>query len=42
MVHVLSCSEARGIFLDQRLNLCLLHQQADSLPLSRQGKPANS
>ena len=26
-----------GIFLDQGLNLCLLHCQADSLPLSHQG-----
>ena len=32
-------SEAQGIFLDQGLNLCLLHQQADSLPLSHQGNP---
>ena len=29
VVHGLSCSEARGIFLDQGLNLCPLHQQAD-------------
>ena len=35
MVHRLSCS-TRGIFLDQGLNLCLLHWQADSLPLSHQ------
>ena len=32
----LSCSAACGIFLDQESNLCLLHWQADSLPL---GKP---
>ena len=35
-VHGLSCS-ACGIFLAQGLNLCLLHWQADSLPLSHQG-----
>ena len=34
----LSCSAARGIFPDQGWNLCLLHWQADSLPLSHQGK----
>ena len=32
----LSCSTACEIFLDQRLNLCLLHWQADSLPPSYQ------
>ena len=37
--HGLSCSEARGIFLDQGSNLCLLHQQVASLPLSHQGNP---
>ena len=31
-----SCSAACGIFLDQGLNPCLLHWQADSLPLSHQ------
>ena len=31
-----SCSIAPGIFLDQGLNLCLLHWQVDSLPLSHQ------
>ena len=36
-MHGLSCSVARGIFLDQGSNLCLLHWQADSLPLSHQG-----
>ena len=35
----LSCSEACGIFLDQRSNLCLLHWQADSLPLTHPGSP---
>ena len=37
--HGLSCSTARGIFLDQGLNLCLLRWQADSSPLSHQGNP---
>ena len=32
VAHGLSCSVASGIFLDQELNLCLLHWQADSLP----------
>ena len=36
----LSCSVACGIFPDQGLNPCLLHWQADSLPLSHQGSPA--
>ena len=35
----LSYSKACGIFLDQGLNSCLLHWQADSLPLSHPGKP---
>ena len=30
VVHGLSCSAACGIFLDQGLNLCLLHWQAVS------------
>ena len=34
----LSCSSACGIFPDQGLNPCLLHGQADSLPLSHQGR----
>ena len=34
-----SCSTACGIFLNQDLNLCLLHGQADSLPRSHQGSP---
>ena len=37
MAHRLSCIVARGIFPDQGLNLCLLHWQMDSLPLSHQG-----
>ena len=40
VVHRLSCSMTCGIFLDQGLNLCLLHWQEDSLPLSHQGIPA--
>ena len=36
-VHRLSCSVACGILLDQGSNPCLLHWQADSLPLSHQG-----
>ena len=32
-----SCSAARGIFLGQGSNSCLLHWQVDSLPLSHQG-----
>ena len=39
VVHGLSCSEVSGIFLDQGSNLCLLHWQADSLPLSHKGRP---
>ena len=34
----LVCSTACGIFTDQGLNPYLLHWQADSLPLSRQGR----
>ena len=34
--HRLSCSAGCGIFPDQGLNSCLLHWQADSLPLSQQ------
>ena len=30
---------AGGIFLDQRLDWCFLHWQADSLPLNHQGSP---
>ena len=39
VAHGLSCSEACGIFPDQGLNLCALHWQAVSLPLSLQGSP---
>ena len=39
VAHRLSSSTARGIFLDQGLNLCFLHWQVDSLPLSYQGSP---
>ena len=35
--HGLSWSSARGIFPDEGSNPCLLHWQADSLPLSHQG-----
>ena len=35
--HGLSYSTACGIFPDQGPNLCLLHWQADSLPLSHLG-----
>ena len=43
VMHRLSCSAASGIFPDQGLNPCLLHWQADSLPLSHphQGSPGN-
>ena len=39
VAHGRSCSTACGIFPDQGSNLCLLHWQADSLPLSHQGSP---
>ena len=39
MAHGLSSSVAHGIFPDQGLNSCLLHWQADPLPLSHQGSP---
>ena len=42
VVNGLSCSTACRIFPDQGSNLhllCLLHWQADSLPLSHQGSP---
>ena len=38
--HGLSCSKVCGIFSDQGLNPCLLHWQADSLPLSHQASLA--
>ena len=37
VAHRLSCSTACRIFLDQGSNLCLLHWQVDSLPMSHQG-----
>ena len=37
VAHRFSCSMLCEIFLDQRLNPCLLHWQANSLPLSPQG-----
>ena len=37
VAHRLSCPTACGIFPDQVLNPCLLHWQADSLPLDHQG-----
>ena len=39
MARRLSCSASCGIFPDQGSYLCLLHWQADSLPLSHQGSP---
>ena len=42
VAHGPSCSMTGGIFLDQGLNSCLLHWQADSLPLSHQGSPDDS
>ena len=33
------CSVVRGVFLDQGVNLCPLHWQADSQPLDHQGSP---
>ena len=37
--HGLSCSTTCVIFPDQGSNLCLLHWQADSLPLSHERSP---
>ena len=37
--HRLSCPAACGIFPDQGWNPCLLHWQADFLPLNHQGSP---
>ena len=37
VAHRLSCPTACGIFPDLVLNPCLLHRQADSLPLDHQG-----
>jgi len=39
LTHGLSCSTACEIFLDQGLNACPLHWQADSQPLNHQGGP---
>ena len=39
VVPGLGFSEAYGIFPTQGSNLCLLHWQVDSLPLSHQGNP---
>ena len=41
MAHRLSCSEARGIFLDWGSNPCPLHWQVDSQPLDHQGSPGH-
>ena len=38
----LHCSKTGGIFPDQGLSPCLLHWQADSLPVSHQGSPSDS
>ena len=37
VAHGLSCSAGCGMFLDQGLNPCPLHWQADSQPLCHQG-----
>ena len=42
VTHWLSCSVACGVFPNQGLNLCLLHWQLDSLPLSHQGSPRST
>ena len=42
MVHGFSCYAASGSFLGQGLNLCLLHGQVDSPPLSHHGSPGGS
>ena len=42
VVHGLSCSDACGIYPHQESNLCLLHWQIGSLPLSHQGSPEKS
>ena len=39
VVHGLSCSMARGVFLDLGLNPCLLHSQEDSYLLHHHGHP---
>ena len=42
MVHKFSCSTTWGIFPDLGSNPCLLHWQADSLPLSHQENSGNN
>ena len=42
MEHRLSCPAAYGIFLDQGLNSCPLHWQADSQPLHLWGSPVET
>ena len=37
VAHGLSSSAGCAIFPDQRLDLCLLHWEVDSLPMSHQG-----
>ena len=37
--HGISCSAASGIFLDQGLNPCPLHWQANSYPVYNQRSP---
>ena len=39
--YIVFTAAKRWILPDQGLNLCLLHWQADSLPLSHQGSPWN-
>ena len=39
VAHGLTCSTARGIFPGRGSGSCLLHWQANSLPLSHQGSP---
>ena len=41
VAHGPSCSAACGIYPDQGLNPCPLHQQADSQPLRHQGSPCS-
>ena len=40
VVHGLSCSSTCEIFLDQRLNPCVLYWQGDSLPRNHRERPA--
>ena len=39
LAHRFSCFSACGVFPGRGANPCLLHWQADSLPLSHQGSP---